>query len=372
MLEAGTPGADIPRRPPGSLATRSRLVANANLVMLSLSVYAPTLGYGFVWDDHVLIVQNSTIRDWSNLPRIFAADFFQVSRSLEARGYHRPLVTLSYMVDHTLWGLRPFGYHLTNVLLHVTVVVLVYLVGLRLLRDGVAPLLASALFAVHPIHTESVAWIAGRTDVIATAFVLLSLLLYVERRPRRSWGALVAFAAALLAKEVALLLPAVLLVYESFFHAPPWRDRLRRVAPFLAVLVTYGFLRFGVLRVAPGNPFLWAQGPYRLLLTFAVAVWIYGEKLLLPVNLNAYYSVPVVTSLWQPFVLASLAMLGATGAVLQRIRRGEPAIVFAALVFLLALLPVSNLVPLGAPKDMGSSWPSGSSTCRPSASRLPA
>lgn len=198
------------------------------ITLLAGSAYAATLGHGFVWDDRLLVVESRTIQRWTNLPRALVDDFF--GDAAEGRGYHRPLVTLSYMLDHALWGLRAPGYHLTNVLLHVASTLLVYLVAPALGAGGSGAFLASAVFGLHPIHTESVAWIAGRTDVIATALLLLSLLLYARAPGRRSRGALLAFALALLAKEIALVFPALLLLYESLFDPPAWRERLRRAA----------------------------------------------------------------------------------------------------------------------------------------------
>lgn len=338
------------------LATSSRGLVIAQLValiLLSLSVYGASLGYGFVWDDRPLIVENKAIQGWSNVPRALMGDFFEWSEEAGRRGYHRPLITLSYMADYSLWGMHPSGYHLTNVLFHAFSTVLVYLIAVRLLGDWPGPFVAAVLFAVHPVHTQSVAWISGRTDVIATTLVLLSLFLYLKARPRLSWGALLAFALALLAKEVAFVLPVILISCESLFDPPAWRERVRRILPFAVILGLYAFLRFSILGIAPANPFLLGQGRYRLLLTFAEALWMYGGKLLLPLNLSAYYSVPVAASLRDPAVLLSCLTLAAAGAMLWHFRRKEHAAVFSLLFVVIAILPVSNVIPVAAPKDMG-------------------
>lgn len=323
------------------------------LVLLSLSVYGASLASGFVWDDRPLIVENETIQRWSNLPRVLTGDFFEGSEEAGRRGYHRPLITLSYMTDHSLWGTHPAGYHATNVVFHAFSTVLVYLIAVRLLGDGPGPFVAALLFGVHPVHTESVAWISGRTDVIATALTLLSLLLYLKARPHRSSGALLAFAIALLAKEVAFVLPALLILYESLFDPPAWVERLRRVLPFVLVLGLYSIWRFWMLGITPANPHLSSQGRSRLLLAFAEAIWVYAGKLLLPMNLSAYHSTPVAQSLGEPAVLFSLLALAAAGAGLWCLRRREEVAVFSLSFVVIALVPVSNIIPVGAPKDMG-------------------
>ena len=146
---------------------RVRVLAIVGLTLVAISVYAPALAGGFVWDDQALIVENTSIHSWTHVGDILSRDFFHLHDDPQPYGYYRPVITLSYLLEYHLWGLRPFGYHATNVLLHAVSTVLVALI-LRRLRfgDGLCFTVA-LLFAVHPIHVENVAWIASRKDVLA-------------------------------------------------------------------------------------------------------------------------------------------------------------------------------------------------------------
>lgn len=141
------------------------------IVVLTFAVYANSLQGEFIWDDKDLIVDNSYIKNWSNLDTNLTKDFFYRSQDKGKVGYYRPVITLSYMLDYSLWKQNSSGYHLTNLIFHVLNSVTIYLLVLLLSGSLICSLLVSLLFAVHPIHTESVSWIAGRTDLIASFFL---------------------------------------------------------------------------------------------------------------------------------------------------------------------------------------------------------
>lgn len=163
------------------------------IIAATCLIYLPTLSSGFLWDDIQLI--SHPLRVGSN-PYAF---FFG------GGVYYRPLIHLSMNFDYSIWHLNPVGYHITNIALHTANSILVFFLCLSLFRFGFAQLkerppelnnqikiiatslLAAVLFALHPIHTESVAWISGRTDVLATFFFLLAFISYLtyenEGRP---------------------------------------------------------------------------------------------------------------------------------------------------------------------------------------------
>ena len=147
------------------------------LVSLTLLVWGASLWNGFVWDDRILIQKNEATLSRLSLATVFFSDFWSTETEAGSSNYYRPLVTLSYMLDYALYGLNPMGYHLTNLVLHTAcVLTLWYLLGLLGVSTGVATFTAS-LWAIHPALAESVAWISGRTDVVATVFVLLSIVM---------------------------------------------------------------------------------------------------------------------------------------------------------------------------------------------------
>jgi hypothetical protein len=207
-------------------------------VLAALLVYGRVLTTYFLSDDFDLIGQVAT------------RGFF-----VGWAGFVRPLVVLSYLVDFWIWGLNPTGFHVTNVVLHALNALLVGVLTLTLGRatsgetNPALAIAAGAIFLTLSCHTESVSWIAGRTDVIASAFMLSSLVAHLKfLETRRSWAAvasLTAFGLALLSKESAIAFPAVVAVL-TFVLTRRVRATVRFVAPFAAVLAGYALLSYVV------------------------------------------------------------------------------------------------------------------------------
>lgn len=151
-----------------------------SLISVSFLVYLNALRGGFVWDDMVLIVDNEGIRKWGCFWEDFTRDFFDTTDDIIdfKYGYYRPIISLSYMADYVLWGLNPWGFHLSNIIFHTICGILVYLIFNLLFDNRYTSLAASLLFVCHPIHTESVTWISGRTDVVAAIFFLSAFYFY--------------------------------------------------------------------------------------------------------------------------------------------------------------------------------------------------
>ena len=168
----------------GATETSTGLVAWPRIALalapaLALLAYWNSLGGEFVWDDRTLILDGNLGGAWGRLDELFTSNFFYRAEFEPTYGYYRPVTTLSYVLDYWIWGLQPFGYHLTNVLLHASCSVWVGLILMRLEFDSGPAILAALLFAVHPIHTESVAWISGRTDLLAFFFCSFATLTHL-------------------------------------------------------------------------------------------------------------------------------------------------------------------------------------------------
>src|SRR4029077_6975427 len=201
-------------------SAKARRVVSLVVALVAAAAYAATLGYDLVWDDTLLIQQSWRLHHWAELPSLLVSQFW--SEVGEASHYYRPLTTLTFFLDVQVWGLQPFGFHLTNVLAHVAVTLAVLAVARRVTGGELAAVISALAFALQPLHAESVSFVSGRTDVLAALFCLLALLAYDRGRdqPRWSWTAcsLGAYLLALLAKEVAITLPAVLALWD-------WRVR---------------------------------------------------------------------------------------------------------------------------------------------------
>ena len=249
----------------------------ACLLVAVLLSYTPVLGAGFVWDDHRLIDDSPLVQTLHPLRDYLTQGFWHAGGFDPGRGYYRPLTTLSLALDHRVYGGAAIGFHLTNVLLHLAATVLLF----RLLRvQGVgshAALLGTALWSLHPRLSEAVAWVSGRTDVLATLFVLSALLL----RARASLGGRIACGVSLflglLCKEVAAAGVVAVFVLELRAEGALLR-RGARMLPAALALAAYALLRAEAAGLVSPEPrtLLWhAQAT-------TAALGYYGMMLLTP------------------------------------------------------------------------------------------
>ena len=335
----------------------ARWAAFLLLATLCSLAYANTLFHGFVWDDRLLVVENPAIRSPAAVFRCFVSGPF----SRAGGDFYRPLQILSYAADCSLWGLNPFGYHLTNVLLHLANSLLLFSLFAAVTGNRRTALAAAALFAAHPINTEAVAYVAGRADLLAAFFMFGALLCICGGRPdhtacappSRAWCAAGLFALALLSKEGAIVLPVLALLCLASAGRRGGRDSLA-VAILFAVAALYLGARVS-LRAAgfghpPSNPYPFA---WRFFTSFKVALAYLG-LLALPCRLTMERIVHIETSPLSPTVLLPLAVILLAAALSASAwRRSRPAS-FGAAWFFAALLPYLNWFPLNA--EMAEHW----------------
>ncbi len=264
----------------------------AALLALTLVVFAGTFRNGFIWDDDDYIINNETLQNADGLSRIW----FDIG----ATPQYYPLVFTTFWLEHHVWGLHPVGYHVVNVLLHAASAILLWLVLRRLEVPGAW--LAAALFAIHPVQVESVAWITERKNVLAGVFVFATMLCYLEfagigRRANRAidgraWyvTALALFTAALLSKTVACTLPFVLAALIWWKRGKLTRHDLLPLLPLVAMGAALGLLTVWVERHHVGTKFvdLGIQGLDRPLIA-GRAIWFYLSKLVAPVSICFNY-----------------------------------------------------------------------------------
>ncbi len=351
--------------PSPPLARRPLLAAAAAVALAAVLPYAGTLGHGFALDDAAEVVRNERIRSLASVPALFAEGAW-AGAGQEAAIY-RPLTTASYALNHALGGLSPLGFHLGNVVFHAIASLLVLALARRAGLGTAAAAIGAILFAIHPVHVEVVANVAGRKDALATAFVLAAVLAHAAalEREGRAWLALppLAFAAALLSKESGVAALAAFVAWDLLPGRAAWGRRRGRAlllyAAYGAVFALYLWARrsaVGSLGVPlAGIPFVenplphLAAGP-RLLT--AVAVLGRGLALLaFPAALSPDYSfdaIPAVASPLDPrFALSAAALVALAGAAFAA-RRRAPVVALAALWYAGAIFPTSNLlVPVG-------------------------
>jgi len=290
-------------------------------------LYLNALGNGFVRDDLEQVVNNGWIRSPGSIPEIFSSHMWGFNR-LHSSNYYRPFIHLIYMAAYFLFGPAPWGFHLVNVLFHSMMSGLVFLTAREVLgeqdRRGffsaplitpiIAPVIAGLLFASHPIHTEAVDWISAVSELSFSFFFLLSFYLYIRsERGEFKRGlyacSIISFAVSVLCKETGLLLPFVLFIYD---YAVKRRRplALKKYLPYLAVIIAYLAARSLALRgimPAQSDERMAELGPFGYLINAFYLFVKYMEKLLLPLNLNGYYT-DFIRSLSEPRGYISLAL----------------------------------------------------------------
>ena len=371
------------------------------LIIIGITLYANTFQNEFVWDDDELIVRNPYIKSWRHLQDIFTRDLFYHANGSSS---FRPIQSLSLMLDYHFWRLNPFGYHLTNILLHISAAILVYLL-VNLISSGnrALSLITGLIFITHPIHTQAVTYISGRADLLAGVFSLLTIYLYIY--PVRKKLSIFSFILAILSKESALILPLILILYDillgekkggqqatslrgaiatkqskklrlrSLSRAiqlrllPPYlirgrndkaRDlarndtipnelfRIPRHLYFFAVVGIYAGIRFFLINFK-SKPLLDEHTLYTRMLTAVKAGISYIRLLFLPVGLHMERSIPHAKSILEPDVLVSIGLLSIFFIFIFKLYRYSRIACFGFIWFFLNLLPVSNcLIPLNA------------------------
>jgi hypothetical protein len=327
----------------------------AALCVVTIGVYAPVVQHEFVlWDDPDYVLENATVLQglrFDGIARAFS--------STHAANWH-PLTWMSHMLDVELFGTNPAGHHATNLLLHLFNTLLLWTCFARTTGRTCLSAVVAGLFALHPLHVESVAWVAERKDLLSTLFWLLTILAWVgysrSGGPLRYLAALLLAACALMAKPMAITLPLTLLLFEYW---PLGRLRIGPRGGNLGRLVMEK-LPFFCLSAASAAITLWAQRsagamaaadmvplPLRLA-NASVAYGIYLWKATWPSGLAALYPHPNLVggtplAAWQ--VVASLLVLVA--ATVVALRAGRAYLGTGWLWYLITLIPVIGIVQVG-------------------------
>ncbi len=309
--------------------------------MLVAVSYIPALSGGFVWDD-VIFSEEPVIHAVSGLKSIWFSP-----ADIRNEGHYWPLVYSSFWLEHKLWGLQPAGYHAVNIALHLANCLLLWRLLARLRVPGAA--VVAAVFAVHPVHVESVAWIIERKDVLSALFYLGAVLVWIrfveQPRPARYALALGLFTAGLLSKSVVVTLPVALLIWHWWQQGRVRSVDLLRLAPFVAVAVgiTAGDLSFYTSR----EPLELGYTLVERALIASRALWFYAGKLLWPANLAVIYPLWEIDAgdlLAWVYLVAAAALAAGLWLARRRIGRGPLA---GVLYFAVTLGPVLGFVDYG-------------------------
>jgi protein O-mannosyl-transferase len=320
------------------------------LSVLAFLPYATTLLNSFVYDDYFQVVENPYVHSFRYLREIFGTTVWSFQGAQGVTNYYRPLMSFGYLLFYQIAGAVPFSFHLANIVLNVVVVLLVFSVVRRMSGERVG-LIAAGLFALHPLHTESVAWVAGVTDLELAVFYLLTFLFYLrlsEPEKGHGWRAAMcgSFILALLSKEQAMTLPVLVTLFEHFYRedrtTTSARQKVLRYGPLWAVaglyLIVRGILLGGVASIVSRPGLSW----YEVVLSAISLLGSYLWKLLWPAHLSAYYVFHKASHLTDRNVLLGLMGLALCGILFVTLWRRAHLLSFSIILIFLPLGPVLN------------------------------
>jgi len=367
-----------------------RALLPAAILLATFLAYVDTLALGFVFDDHVLIVTNDSIRSWRYFPTYFTSHIWAFRYPHLLANYYRPLFLTWLRLCDVIFGLqRPWGWHLGSVLAHVAVTYLVYRLAVLLTKDRWVAGVAGLLFGLHPVHAEAVADITSIQEPLSTIFILGAVLAFARSRkvgdekgivpvadstnpsgarPGSGNGLLAAAlaltAAALLSKESGMVVPALIFCFAWIYEGSGGREvasgdggagligrtisALMASIPFWLVVLLYVPAR---IRALKGFAHVITPMPLSTVIFTIPSVLVFYLRLVFwPSGLSCYYDTPSVSSPgFATFFAPSLVLIALVAAVLiwyaraWKARRGDArAIAFATVLTVLTIVPVLN------------------------------
>jgi tetratricopeptide (TPR) repeat protein len=333
------------------------------LSILPVITYCNTLNNDFVFDDLALIQGSKTLPALKDVTSIISV--------LTQKNAYRPVRTLSYAIDYHFSGINPLSYHISNISYHIITTLLVYLVTLSILSNRVTAFITALLFAVHPVHTDSVTYLAGRRDILCVLFYLMGFYFFLTYRKTGRVLlvplTMVTYLLSVGSKEMGVTLPVIFFIYdmvnnfpqerkESWFHALKKGARaLKRVvkehkyfySSFLAGALTFTYYKVFISSPSHQEGY-YGDSMWVTFLTVAKIIVHYMKLLIFPVKLLADYSYdafPLASSLLEGPVLSSLILIVIILFVLVKLLIINKWLAFGGIWFFITLLPVCHIIP---------------------------
>lgn len=328
--------------------------------LFSVLLYLNTIYGKFDCGDFKIITENNFIKEWQHLSKIFTKEYFAIS----GEAAYRPVVTISYFTDYAIWHTNPFGFHLTNVILHTINTVLFYLFINATLQNKKIIFFSTLFFVTHPLLVETINAVGYREDLLSATFMMVSLIYFIksdtilyerggqQRRFILFYAiSLVAYLCALFSKEIAITLPAILLLFAVFSDQKIWTGILRRLkgiyTGYIVITLFYLIIRFVVFSNPAVKDSYQPGGFWANILTMIKILASYIRLSFFPLKLNADYVVPLVkTPLEWSFIL-SIAFLISIFIIFAKLCKSRNIFAFWMAWFFITLLPVMNIIPIG-------------------------
>jgi pentatricopeptide repeat protein len=323
------------------------LIAVLVISAVTFASYSNTFKSPMLWDDINLVKNNPDIKSFKTAGKALRENLGYGVVQQKSSSY-RPFQSITYIFDYEIWGNNVFGFHLTNVTFHALAALAAFWLILVLFNDYFLALFTAMIYAVHPIHTEAVAYISGRADPMSSAFILAALVCYIlyHKKPNVLYlvfGALL-FVGGLGSRENSIILPLLALLYNYVFKK---KIQWPAIATFVGIGLLYIIGRVTETIGAIGeSQTLGTTIMQRLPGTF-VAMTNYMRLMFMPVNLHMEYGRPVFP--WSdPKAIAGVFIVAAVIALAVYMRKRNTLVCFGLLWYLVNIIPVSNIVPVNA------------------------
>ncbi len=338
----------------------------AAFFIIGLSVvicYFPTFTGEFLLDDHVLIRNNPFIAERQSFQQYLSQeDGILDPNEWEEEfhtGYYRPLINLTYFIDYTIWGMNPVGFRISNLVFHLLACCVLYAILMQFCRNYQAALMLSLLFALHPVQTEAVSWVASRNNILATLFGLAAFACYTASAAGIRYAllrtlAVLCFLISMFCKEFGVMLLPILFLYNRIQNTQKTTATCEFVGylPFVAALIAYLLIRTHVTGslVSPeaGHSLWWRIGfaPYLVSYNLSLLLFPVGLHNFLVVYPSAFWSVESVAGI----------LIGILLSLLMWVFRKDTLVVFGLLSFLVGLFPVLNIIPTASATLIAMRW----------------
>ena len=340
---------------PVPLRNKQSVVYFLILAALALLPYLATLRNGFVYDDFDQVLANPYLRNFHHLREIFTSSVWSFMGDFRgASNYYRPVMSLGYLFCYQVFGPHALGFHLANLLANVGVVLLVFLITLRMFRSPAVALATACIFALHPIHSEAVDWIAAVTELELALFYLLTFGFFLvsaraagKCSPPLQIAMAGSFVFALLSKEQALTLPVLAALYEHFFREDRAEttkvQKFRRYSALWLLAAIYLVLRaryLGGFAPSLDRP---GFGTEDMVISALALIGRYCWKLVWPAELCAYYVFPTNVAALYPWALGGVVALAICTLAFVVLRKSNRQAAFGAVWLLVTLAPVLNV-----------------------------
>lgn len=327
------------------------------ITFFSILVFYNSLQNDFVFDDESVVQSYTAIRDLSNIPKFFTAQegFHKVIGR-----YYRPVVSTTYAVDYALWNLNPYGFHLTNIIINTIASLLLFAVLKRLFKKYkyglIASLISTLIFTVHPVHTEAVSWVSGRTDSLVTLFFFGAFYFYLlfseENDSKFLIFSVLLYIFGLLSKEMIVTFPVIIILFDFFWRKKSFKELFSNwkvYTLFVVITIVYMTIRYFFLKDVVEREkynYFFGKDSITVFATMLKTIPVYLKLLVFPVGLLYHYNgyMPDSNSLLDINVILSIFLVVALLILAIIFYKKLGKISFCILFVFVTLLPVMNII----------------------------